>query len=106
MHNRKLRIKEIVVSVAIERDGDCFHAFAPALRGLHVEGVTEEEALNNAEKAIDVYLDSIYRENEQLPVGQYLSVKCEPITQRSRVPAVHLRNVTVRWPIQRMSGAR
>jgi predicted RNase H-like HicB family nuclease len=104
MRNHKVKITEINVYVAIEKDGDCFRAFAPALKGLHVEGATEEEALKNAEEAIDVYLDSLYRENEELPVGPYLTVKYEPIG-RTVHPAL-LHSVTIKWPMRRMSGIR
>jgi predicted RNase H-like HicB family nuclease len=102
MPMRKVKITEINVKIAVERDGDKFHAYAPALKGLHVDGTTKKEAIQNAERAIDIYLESLYRENEELPVGPYLTIKYEPISHT--LPSARLRNVTVKWPMQRMSG--
>jgi len=39
------------VEIFIEPDGDGFHAYCPALKGLHTCGDTEEEALENAKDA-------------------------------------------------------
>ena len=42
------------VELVVEPDDDGYHAFCPALKGLHVAGQTEEEAIqNNFEKARD-----------------------------------------------------
>jgi len=43
--------KEILVQVemVIEPDENGFHVYCPALKGLHVGGDTEEEAIKNAE---------------------------------------------------------
>ncbi|MCL5006354.1 MAG: type II toxin-antitoxin system HicB family antitoxin [Acidobacteria bacterium] len=99
---KRVRITEINVLVEVEKDGDSYHAFAPALKGLHVEGATKEQAFRNAEEAIDVYLDSMYRENERLPIGPYLSVKYEPI--KKSIGSRFFQNVTVKCPTQRMFG--
>lgn len=99
---KRVKITEISVFVEVEKDGSCYHAFAPALKGLHVEGSSEKEALKNAKEAIDVYLESLYRENEELPIGQYLTVKYEPI--KNRAGSRFFRNVTVKWPTRRILG--
>ena len=57
------------VQIVIERDGDLFHAYCPALVGLHTCGDTEEEALNNATYAAKAYLMSLLKHNEPLPIG-------------------------------------
>jgi len=49
-----------------ERDGT-FHAFVPALKGCHMTGSTEAEALANAEEAISLYLESLAAHGEQIP---------------------------------------
>ena len=49
------------VSIIIEPDGDSFHAYCPAFKGLHTCGDTEEEALNNAVQAVAAYLRSLIK---------------------------------------------
>lgn len=90
------------ISVVVERDENRFHAYAPALKGLHVDGETEEDAFRNAGEAISVYLESLRRHGDPLPIGPDLTVHEEII------PAVPegamLRSITVQWPSLRMSG--
>lgn len=57
------------VQIFIEQDEDSFHAYCPALVGLHTCGDTEEEALNNATDAAKAYLISLLKHNEPLPIG-------------------------------------
>lgn len=57
------------VQVIIESDGPGFHAYCPALEGLHTCGETEGEALKNAKDAISAYLQSLIKHNDPIPVG-------------------------------------
>ncbi|MBA7490765.1 hypothetical protein ES702_01308 [subsurface metagenome] len=57
------------IQVIIEPDGPGFHAYCPALEGLHTCGETEEEALKNAKDAISAYLQSLIKHNDPIPVG-------------------------------------
>lgn len=61
-----IRIK---VKIVVERDDDAFYAYCPDLKGLHVGGDTEEEALSNAIDATKAYLGSLVKHNEPIPVG-------------------------------------
>lgn len=54
--------------VVIEPDGEGFHAFCPALKGLHVSGATEEEALVNVRDAATAYLRSLIRHGDPIPL--------------------------------------
>ena len=47
------------IEIIVEPDDDGFHAFCPALKGLHVGGDTEEEALKNAFDGSILYLESL-----------------------------------------------
>lgn len=90
------------VSIVVEPDGDRFHAYAPALKGLHVDGRTEAEAAQNAHQAVAVYLDSLARHQEPLPVGPDLSIH---ELQPAVVPeGAFLHSVTIKWPSLQMSG--
>ena len=62
-------IVEVTIEIAVEPDGDGFHAYCPALKGLHTCGETEQEALNNASDAAIAYLHSLIKHSEPIPVG-------------------------------------
>ena len=66
---------EIFVAIVIEEDGDGFHAYTPALKGLHVDGTTEDEAMERAKQAVDVYLESLLKHGEGLTEGPGLIVR-------------------------------
>jgi predicted RNase H-like HicB family nuclease len=92
------------VSVVVEPDEDGFHAYCPALKGLHVDGRTKKEALENAEKALVVYLRSLADHGEPLPIGADLTLdRCDAF----EVPKeAFLRSLTIECPTLQMSGTR
>jgi predicted RNase H-like HicB family nuclease len=55
--------------VLVEPDGDAFHAYCPALAGLHTSGQTVEEALQNAKDAAVAYSTSPVKHHDPIPVG-------------------------------------
>ncbi|MEO6196787.1 MAG: type II toxin-antitoxin system HicB family antitoxin [Dehalococcoidia bacterium] len=57
------------VDIVVEPDDGEFHAYCPALKGLHVDGGTEEEALRNASEAALAYLESLIKHNEPIPLA-------------------------------------
>jgi len=57
------------VEVIVEPDDIGFHAYCPALKGLHTCGDTEEEALRNARDAAIAYLQSSIKHGDPIPVG-------------------------------------
>lgn len=57
------------VEIIIEPDGDSFHSYCPALKGLHSCGDTEEEAVQNAKDAAVAYLMSSIKHGDPIPVG-------------------------------------
>lgn len=60
---------EFRIEVAVEPDEIGFHAYCPALKGLHTYGDTEEEALQNAGDAAIAYLQSLMKHGDPIPVG-------------------------------------
>jgi predicted RNase H-like HicB family nuclease len=56
------------LGIKVEPDGDGFHAFCPVMKGLHVGGSTRQEALGNAVDGAILYLGSLRRHGELLPV--------------------------------------
>jgi predicted RNase H-like HicB family nuclease len=45
--------------IRLEKDGDQYHAFAAALSGCHTFGATPQNALENLQEAILVYLEDV-----------------------------------------------
>jgi len=65
------------VQITIEADGNGFHAYCPALKGLHVCGDTREEARQNAKDAIIAYLKTLIKHNLPIPIGIIETLKEE-----------------------------
>ena len=101
---RTINLK-ISISVVVEQDEGAFHAYAPALKGLHVDGATEKEALKNAVAAVQCYLESLVSHGDPLPVGTDFTVSRRETYPQ--IPAGALKkNLIVEWPSHQMSGAR
>ncbi|MCL5958665.1 MAG: type II toxin-antitoxin system HicB family antitoxin [Chloroflexi bacterium] len=60
---------EFAVEICVEPDGSEFHAYCPALKGVHVSGETEEDAVENAKDAAIAYLHSLLKHHDPIPVG-------------------------------------
>lgn len=60
---------KVRLRIFVEPDSDGFYAYCPELKGLHVGGATEEEAVQNALNAASAYLMSLMKHNDPLPVG-------------------------------------
>jgi len=92
------------VTVVVEPDEGGFHAYAPALKGLHIDGSTKKEAIERASQAVQVYLDSLLRHEEPFPIGPDLTIAEE------KIPAIpvgaFLQNVTVQWGCHKTSGTK
>lgn len=56
------------IRIVIEVDGDEFHAYCPALKGLHVGGDTEEEAIQNVADGVIAYLRSLRKHGDPVPI--------------------------------------
>lgn len=70
------------VTVVVEPDGNEFHAYCPALKGLHVSGATIKEALENARIAAQLFLECLIEDGDPIPVG----VQLKPTDKPQRVP--------------------
>ncbi|MCX5973270.1 MAG: type II toxin-antitoxin system HicB family antitoxin [Coprothermobacterota bacterium] len=60
---------KVQVDFVIEPDEQGFHGFCPALKGLHVDGRTEDEVRSLVREAIQLYLSSLLRHGDPLPIG-------------------------------------
>ncbi len=97
-----MKIK-VSITVIVEPDDNGYHAYAPAFKGLHVDGKTEAEAIQNATNAILCYMESLVAHGEPLPVGPDFTVEREQVI--THIPAgALLRNLVLEWPTHEMSG--
>jgi predicted RNase H-like HicB family nuclease len=70
---------EFQVEIVVEPDGDEYHAYCPALKGLHTCGATAEETLRNAHDAVAAYIRSLIKHGDHIPVGVIVAVPDAPI---------------------------
>lgn len=59
------------IPVIIEKDTVGYHAFCPIFKSIHVDGETEDEAFTNIEEAVDVYILSLIKHDEPIPLGVF-----------------------------------
>ena len=64
-----MHVIKIQVKIVVDRDGNSFHAYCPDLKGLHACGETEEQALSHAVEGVQLYLESLIKHNDPIPVG-------------------------------------
>lgn len=91
------------ITVVVEKDEDRYYAHVPAFKGLHVDGSTELETLENAKDAIRVYMRSLAMHNDSIPIGPDCSVLREEKIPPIPAGAI-LRHLELQWPSLRMSG--
>ena len=72
----KIHVVKLRIRILVERDGEEFYAYCPDLKGVHVGGETEEEALRNAREAVEAYIESLMRHQQPIPVGVLESSNC------------------------------
>jgi len=78
MQVRTLKIK---VRIVVEADEGSFHAYCPELRGLHVDGATEGEALDNARVAVRLYVNSLIKHDDPIPIGALENAEIKTLGQ-------------------------
>ena len=57
------------VPIIVEPDTVGFHAYSPALKGLHMGGDTEQEALENALKTAKDFLEIMIQDGLPIPLS-------------------------------------
>ena len=82
------------VNIIVEPDEVGFHAYSPALKGLHVQGNTIKEARENAREAAIAYLESLIKHGDPIPVGMILRGE-ESASQLKDSSSHHTENLKV-----------
>ena len=61
---------KVMVRIVVEADEEGrFYAYCPELKGVHVEGGTEDEAVSFAREAASAYVTSLIRHDDPIPIG-------------------------------------
>jgi predicted RNase H-like HicB family nuclease len=63
------------LELIIEPDEGRFHAYCPELKGLHVDGATESEAIENAREAAKLHICSLLKHGDPVPIGTVQGVE-------------------------------
>jgi predicted RNase H-like HicB family nuclease len=66
VETRQLKFK---VPIIVEPDGDSYHSYSPALEGLHMDGDTEKEALENARETAKDFLTIMIQDGIPIPLS-------------------------------------
>lgn len=54
--------------MCVEPDGDRYYAYCPELKGVHQDGDSVKDAVHNAKESAYVYIESILKHNDPLPL--------------------------------------
>lgn len=96
----RLRLR---VSVVVEADGDGYHAYCPAFKGLHAAGETEHAAVEGARSAALAYIESMVSHGDPIPVGP--DCKVAGTGESAPIPAsANLKLLELSWPTLDASG--
>jgi predicted RNase H-like HicB family nuclease len=66
IENKQLRF---TIPIIVKPDSVGFHSYSPALKGLHMDGDTQKEALDNARKAAKDYLEILIEVGMSIPLS-------------------------------------
>ena len=63
------------ILICIENDGNGYYAYCPALKGVHVDGETLEEAVENAKIAASLYIASLIKHEDPIPLQVFQKIE-------------------------------
>ncbi len=87
---------EFQLRFVVEPDEDEYHAYCPALKGLHTGGATAEEALENAKDAAVAYILSLINHGDPIPIGiRVPTTRRKPVWQCWSPEREYLENIAV-----------
>ena len=92
MPTHVIKIK-LSVDIVILEDGTEYRAFAPAFKGLHVFGINEKDALENAKDAVVANVESLLKHNEPIPCCQIIDEDMLP--NKIEKTNIHRENIPI-----------
>lgn len=73
-----MKVMNYKINIVFEKDEHGYFVYAPSLSGCHSQGDTFEEAMANIKEAIELYLESVPREEiEELLSNEILTTTME-----------------------------
>jgi predicted RNase H-like HicB family nuclease len=87
------------IEIIVEPDEQSYHAYCPALKGLHTCGNTEKEALQNAKDAAAAYLRSLLIHGDPIPVGITISEETKTLVRSTKISVRHMEDLEVAYAI-------
>jgi predicted RNase H-like HicB family nuclease len=93
----KVEIKQLIfqVPIIVKSDTVGFHAYSPALKGLHMDGDTELEALKNARLTAKDFLEIMIQDGIPIPLSILSSKESEPLIGLKKKKGYYLEEITV-----------
>ena len=82
----KVKVFNFRVLIVVDKDIPGFHAYAPSLKGLQIGGDTEKEARDNAIEAAALYLKSLLKHVDPIPID----VTKQSIEQKAAISKTHI----------------
>ena len=73
------------IGIVVEPDGDEFHAYCPSLKGLHVSGATQQDALQNVIETAQAWLESLIECGDPIPVDCVVIDRPPETTPRTQI---------------------
>jgi antitoxin HicB len=64
----QIKLLKFWVRIIVEKDAPGFYSYAPSLKGLHMGGDSEKEARDNAREAAALYLKSLLKHGDPIPI--------------------------------------
>ena len=86
---------KLQVKLYVEPDGNEYYAYCPELDGVHIDGKTEEDAVNNCLIAIEAYLLTLLAHGDPIPLGCMDDKKIHAIMQHKPAPQPHIRELSI-----------
>ena len=70
------------VDICVEKDGESFYAYCPALKGIHIDGDTRTKAVDNLKIAVELYIESLIKHGDPIPLK---TLEDSPSPKSSRI---------------------
>jgi predicted RNase H-like HicB family nuclease len=91
----KQTILKFTVPIIVKFDTVNYHSYSPALKGLHMDGDSEKEALENARKTAKEFLEIMIRENIPIPLSILTREEAETLPFSQQTDGYYLEEIVI-----------
>ncbi len=89
---KALRFK---VPILVKKDASGYHAFSPALKGMHVDGATKEEALKIGINAAKLHLTTMIEYGDPIPLSLINNEEVSQVYLLEKSATYHIEDILV-----------